>query len=129
MLRRLVLVAWIAGTLAGSAAQAQKATEIFIPIGQSPGLSGKYTTIGEIAAVDTQNHTLTVRDEQGVDHPARLTEESKVWLDRSELAVSNQAAKAADILVGSRCEVMWVYDGQERREEAAWIKIQVEKEE
>ena len=33
----------------------QKATERYIPIGQSPGLSGKYTYIGSIECIDAQN--------------------------------------------------------------------------
>ncbi len=37
-----------------SIAFAQKTTERYIPIGQSPGLSGEYTKIGNIEAVSAR---------------------------------------------------------------------------
>ena len=35
---------------------AEKATELYIPVGKSPGLSGKYSATGRIEQVNYQNN-------------------------------------------------------------------------
>ena len=68
-------------------ASAQKATEIYIPIGKSPGLSGEYTKMGTIEEVSAQEQAITMSDAaesytiqelnalsnvlQGVDNPEK----------------------------------------------------------
>ena len=60
-------ICWIAAAalalaLAGNrGADAQRTTEQFIPIGQSPGLSGVVTYVGEIVAVQSGSGNLTMR--------------------------------------------------------------------
>lgn len=44
---------------------AQQTTEQYVPIGQSPGVSGKYSYIGKIVEVDQVAHTITVQSERG----------------------------------------------------------------
>ena len=51
----------------------QKATEVFIPVGQSPGLSGKYTSIGKITAIDGANQIITVADSSG-SHEVKISD-------------------------------------------------------
>ena len=41
-------------------APAEKETEVYVPIGQSPGLSGKYTAMGKIEQVNYPQNTLTM---------------------------------------------------------------------
>jgi len=40
-------------------------TEQYIPIGQSPGLSGKYTVIGKLQSVNAKEQTCTVAGHHG----------------------------------------------------------------
>ncbi len=47
----LSVLATLAVLLLAGTAHAQQATEIYIPIGKSPGLSGKTTVIGTIENV------------------------------------------------------------------------------
>jgi hypothetical protein len=44
---------------------AEKSTELYIPIGQSPGLSGKYTVMGKIDQVNPKNQTIKMSGASG----------------------------------------------------------------
>ncbi len=101
---------------------AQEATERFIPIGQSPGISGTYAYLGDVVAVDAAGKTVTVRGPAG-DRTIAVSERSRIWLDRSALRQSNLTGTFADIQVGRRVEVK--YEDPERREKADWIKVAV----
>ena len=105
-------------------AHSQKTTEMFIPLGQSPGLSGKITVIGTIEAVDAQNQTIVFAGSSG-KWSAEVTKGTHIWLDRSKLGLSNQYGTFTDLQEGRLVEVK--YEGTERRSEgpAAWIKVQV----
>ena len=46
-------------------ALAEKTTELYLPIGKSPGLSDKISLIGTIAEVNSQDQTLTVTGASG----------------------------------------------------------------
>ncbi len=59
MAPRSIGIAVLAALLWSAAAQAQKTTEQFIPIGQSPGLSGKYTYLGAIESADSVARLVT----------------------------------------------------------------------
>ena len=56
MLKILMMVIGIAVLLWGSApsAHGQRATEMYVPVGQSPGVSGKYTVVGKIETINAQ---------------------------------------------------------------------------
>ena len=97
-------------------ALAQKTTEQFIPIGQSPGLSGKYTEIAEIAAVDPAARTITL-DGRSVAVTAR----THIWLDRSKMKQPSVAGDFSNLTVGRRVEVS--YQDETKRITAAWIKV------
>lgn len=105
-------------------AHGQQTTEMFIPIGQSPGLSGKVTIMGTIEAVDAQNQTIVVAG-SSEKWSAEVTKGTRIWLDRSKLGLSNQYGTFADLQEGRLVEVK--YEGTERRSEgpAAWIKVQL----
>jgi len=112
-----------------SAPPAQKLTEQFIPIGQSPGLSGKYTVIGKLQSVNAQEKTCTVADTTGATSGAlnvRITERTKIWLDRSKLQQPNLEGTIADLRPGATVEVK--PEGHQRgvtSGPADWIKVQV----
>ena len=102
----------------------QKSTEIFIPIGKSPGLSGKYSVIGKIVSIGITTRILTISGKDG-EHTARITEKTKIWLDRSEAMTGNEGGSVADCRRGRLCEVKYVYEDKTRTDEAEWIKIRV----
>lgn len=101
-------------------AQSQYAFERYIPIGQSPGMSEKYTYIGKIRAVDTQTRALEVR-EKGVRYAVNITGSTKIWLDRSKSRRQNQAGSLKDCRKGRRVEIKFT---DANRDTAAWIKVE-----
>ena len=111
-----------AGTwmLVVASVSAQETTERYIPIGQSPGVSGKYSYVGRIVAVDTSDHAVTVEDDKG-RHRLRVTEETSLWLDRNKSKRRNMTASFHDCRVGRRVEIMYTHDD---KRVARWIKIE-----
>lgn len=105
------------------AAHAQKATEMIIPIGQSPGLSGKHTLIARIEAVNLQTRTLTLKAASGTQ-TVRITDQTRIWLDRSKLQQPNRTGAFADCSVGSTAEVKFVQNERKDGGVADWVKVQ-----
>lgn len=104
---------------------AQKATEVFIPIGRSPGVSGISSVIGTIASCDLASGMLTIATGEG-QHTARLTTETKIYLDRSAAKEGGTLGSPSDCQKGRRSEVKYVYEGGTRTGRAEWVKIQTE---
>ncbi|MGH7599765.1 MAG: hypothetical protein ACREOI_25710 [bacterium] len=102
----------------------QKATEIFIPLGKSPGLSGKYTTIGKIDTVNTQDQTITMTDSSG-SYTIKITERTQIWLDNSKLKSTNRRGTFADLPKGLLAEVKYEDSARKDKGVAEWIKIQM----
>lgn len=105
-----------------SHAHGHKQTELYIPIGQSPGLSQKYTSIGAIVEVDPRANTVTIADPAG-RRTVKITEKTRIWLDRTKLKLTNLTGSFADLQKGRRVEVK--YDDPQRREVAEWVKVEV----
>jgi hypothetical protein len=105
-----------------SHAHGQKETERFIPIGQSPGVSQKQTSIGEIAEVDESKRTVTILDPAG-RRTVGITETTRIWLDRTKLKQPNLTGSFADLHKGRRVEVK--YQDPDRREVADWVKVEI----
>lgn len=101
-------------------AHGQLATERFIPIGQSPGLSGKTTYIGSIQAVDAAARTLTVAAAEGA-LKVRIADRTSIWVDRSLLRQTNAIGTLADLRSGRRVEVKW---DAKVKDVAEWIKVE-----
>ncbi|MDH3672416.1 MAG: hypothetical protein OES46_14875 [Gammaproteobacteria bacterium] len=102
-----------------SFAYAQKATEIFIPMGKSPGLSySNYTYMGKIESVNKQKRTIKA-DGRNI----RVSRDTKIWLDRTALKATNIAGRFADLQAGRQVEIK--YADAERRQVAEWIKVKV----
>ena len=117
LLAGLVLVT----ALVPISAVGQKATEKFIAVGKSPGVSGKYTVIGEVEQYDAQNRTLTVASSSG-KHTCKLGDKTKVWLDRTKLKQPNLTGAFADLKKGRRVEIK---HEEAERKTADWIKIEI----
>ena len=62
IIKSLLLISFL---LVVSFSFGQKSTEMYIPLGQSPGLSGTRTVMGTVEAYDSQGPSLTVRTERG----------------------------------------------------------------
>ena len=123
MTRRTRLSAFVAITVLtltlSATAYGQYETERFIPIGQSPGVSGKYSVVGQIVAIDEAENTITVAGPDG-NQTLRVTDDTDVWIDRSGSKRKNLHGSRADCSVGRRVEVMHVWND---RSVARWIKI------
>ncbi len=103
----------------------QTMTEQYIPIGQSPGLSGKFTDLGKIERVDVGGRTITLGETAG-GRAVAITERTRIWLDRSKLQQTSVTGGFADLREGRQVEVM--YEDHERRQAAAWIKVEATRE-
>ncbi len=100
----------------------QQATERYIPIGRSPGVSDTSSWAGEIESVVVASRTLHVIGAAG-QRSVSLTDRTRIWLDRSGAGRSNQTGSLADCRAGRRVEVHYA-DPEQRS--ADWIKIRVE---
>ena len=107
--------------LVPTSAFGQKATEKFIALGKSPGVSGKLTVIGQIEQFDAQNRTLIVASSSG-KHTCKLGDKTKIWLDRTKLKQSNITGTVADLQKGRRVEIK--HEDAERKT-ADWIKVEI----
>jgi len=121
MRNRLALFTSMIVVLSGVtlSANAQKATEAFIPIGKSPGVSGVSTYIGTIDSVDVADRTVTIRGDELLES-VEISGETKVWLDLSKYKTKNRAATLQDLKEGLRIEAKPQHDRPDRAE---WIKI------
>ena len=107
------------------APSAQEMTERFIPVGQSPGLSGKATVIGKIQAISARDQTVAIVGPAGT-WSAKVTERTKIWLDRSMSRKTNLTGTFADLRQGLTVEVK--PEGPQRGAQggpAEWIKVQI----
>jgi hypothetical protein len=112
----------IVAVAATGPARAQKATEQFIPVGQSPGVSGKVSWIGEIVATDLRARTLTIGETQGA-HTVKITDKTRIYLDRSKLKQTSVTGTMADLQKGRRVEVK--YEGPGPTPTADWVKVEI----
>lgn len=117
-----LLVAALACTL--PAAWAQKSNEIFIPIGQSPGLSRTVTLIARVLSADPAAATLTVAGTEGSAVTVSTTAKTHIWLDRSLTQQRNRVGTLADCRRDLRVEIKF-RDNDARAAVAEWIKVQV----
>ncbi len=98
---------------------AQQTTERFIPIGQSPGISGQYSTIGILREFDAASGVLLVDGDDGQKRYL-VTPTTRIWIDRSDANRSNLVGNRGDLAAGRRIEVMYRRDDPGQ---ADWIKI------
>lgn len=100
---------------------AEKSTELYIPIGQSPGLSGKYTVMGHIDRVNLQDQTLNMSGASG-SYTVNLTKRTLIYLDRSKAGLTSTEGTLADCKVGDTVEVK--FEDNSRSKPVEWIKVQ-----
>ncbi len=107
--------------VSASSASAEKSSELYIPIGKSPGLSGIYTVIGNIDQIDSQNQTIALLTASD-SYTIKLTEHTFIYLDKSKLKLSNTHGTLADCKTGDTIEVKWEDDDPAKP--AEWIKVE-----
>ena len=103
------------------AAHAEKSTELYIPIGESPGLSGEYTVLGKIEQVNLQSRTLRMSAASG-SYTVKLTKGTSIYLDRSKMKATNTYGTLADCKAGDTVEVK--FEDNSRNKPIEWIKVQ-----
>lgn len=124
IMRPFIRAAWVGFVVVctGTAAHAQKSTEQFIPIGMSPGVSHKTTSIGLVDTLVMQERMVTVR-EQAARRTVKITDKTWIWLDRSKLKLPNLRGRLADLQRGRRVEVKFA--DPETRLLAEWVKVEM----
>lgn len=105
-------------------AHGQKATEIFIPIGKSPGLSEEHTIIGTIDKINAQDQTVAITDSLG-SVIVKVSDYTKIYLDKSKLKLSNQIGSLADCRKDLLVEVKYQESERKNTITAEWIKVQL----
>jgi hypothetical protein len=106
-----------------SLAHGQRATERYIPLGQSPGVSGKQSTIGTIAAVVPERRELELSGPDGSVR-VRVEDATRIWIDRHRLGQSTVSGSFEDLREGRRAEVK--YADPDTRQVAEWVKLEAE---
>lgn len=122
MMKNWVIVSLLGILLAMPVAGfAQKTTELYIPLGQSPGLSGKNTLIGKIVQIDALNNTITMADAAGT-YSVSMAPATRLYLDKSKAGLPNSQGALTDCNVGDPIEVKFVDNARSKPVE--WIKVQ-----
>lgn len=104
---------------------AHEAAERYIPIGQSPGASGKNTVIGKVVEVNSRDQTVAIDGSSG-KASAKITPRTKIWLDRSKAGLTNLKGTLADLRQGATVEMkLEGRPGATSGSPAEWIKVQV----
>lgn len=112
----LLLIAWLIPGLA------HEETERYIPIGQSPGISGKYSYLGAIRAIEQTPPAVVVEDASG-PRAVKVTAATRIYLDRSASGLTNLEGSLEDCRVGQIVEIKYV--DLQTKDAADWIKVRV----
>jgi hypothetical protein len=99
---------------------AQETTEQFIPIGESPGVSGEESVVGEIVAVDNQKQEVLVSMGER-RQTFKVEPDTRIYLDRSNERLENTETDFAECRVGRMVEIK---PHEDDAAVASWIKIQ-----
>lgn len=106
---------------AGANVYSQKSTERYIPLGKSPGLSGKQTVMGTVTAVDARRGTLTCTDSTGTII-VKVDKNTKIWVDRSDQRLMNVTGSLEGCRAGHAVEVKFRKNDRQAAV-AEWIKV------
>jgi hypothetical protein len=117
--RRALVAVALAG-LAGATA-AQQATERYIPLGQSPGVSGKVAMMGTIVGYEGE-HLIVTSPAYSAPQRVRMMPATRIWLDRSAAQQTNLSGAVSDLRPGRRVEIR--FRDAARRDSAEWVKVQ-----
>ena len=113
----MLCLSWAALASAG-----QRATEQYIPMGESPGISGEYARRGTVDHVDAEAGRVTISTETG-QLVVEITESTNIWLDRSASRRPNVVGSLDDLVEGAEVEVLSEEHEQRGDGPAEWIKV------
>ncbi len=116
----LAAFGFIVASITCSNVLAQKAAEQFIPLGQSPGLSGVKTLLGTIRAVDPASNTITIDLDKGGIAVIGMGPSTRIWVDLAAAHKSNHAGSLVNLLPGLKLEVM---PKRDKPNQAEWLKV------
>lgn len=119
--RKLALLSLVLACAASQPGLAQKESERFIPLGQSPGLSGESTLLGVIESFDPNTGNATIKLDKGGSQVICLLPKTRLWLDRSETRQSNCKGDLPDLKPGRRIEAKAAAGDPGHAE---WVKVQ-----
>lgn len=110
----------VVAVLASPDVLAQQTTEVYIPIGESPGVSRDKSWIGDIRDVDYSAMQMQVDTPQGM-RSIKVDGKTRFYLDRASYGKKNSTGDMRDCRVGSRIEAYVDSNGK-----AYWIKIKTD---
>ena len=113
-----IILCWVSYDI-----HAQKETEVFIPVGMSPGVSGKYSVMGRVETVNARDSSVTIRQESGMK-TIKITSGTKIYLDRSKLKLTNRKCYFSDCKPGMMVEAK--YKDNKPGGLIEWLKVQLE---
>lgn len=106
------------------AAQAQKETEVFIPVRKSPGISGKFSLIGNVQTVNAKDSVITIKTESSDEiKNIKVMAATLIYLDKSSLKQTNQKGMLSDIKQGLMVEIK--FKDNKATGSCEWIKVQL----
>jgi hypothetical protein len=105
-----------------SLAHAQRATERFIPVGQSPGVSGVSSGYGTIVGVYPAERRIEV-DVAGSRESVLVPETTPIWIDGHAQGIATRDGSLDDVHPGRVVEVKYA---DSTRRVAAWVKLRTE---
>lgn len=107
-----------ASLLGASPANGQQATEVYIPIGESPGVSAKASRTGVIHRVDYASYSIEIRV-GGELRSVSVDSTTQYFIDRSKQRRKSATGTLMDCKKGQTIEVWTLGD-----DIAKWIKIE-----
>jgi hypothetical protein len=114
----IALLCW-----AFSSLYAQKETEVFIPLGKSPGVSGKYSVIGKVETMNANDSVITIAQDANIK-TFKINSHTEIYLDKSKLKLTNTKGSFADIKKGLLVEAK--YKDNKPGDLIEWLKVQIE---
>ena len=122
-LSRTLSILAIASLISAGSVVVQRSTERYITVGQSPGISGKYTTLGKIEAVDTLLRTVTCTYAGG-SITVNVDSATRIWVDRSNQKLSSLKGSLGYCKQGQVIEIKFRNNDRHPGAIADWIKVQ-----
>lgn len=102
----------------------QERYEKFIPFGYHTGLGNEHSVLGSIVDTDKDKKTVTIRTSAGT-HSYKVTKDTQIWLDRSQLDARNLKGSFSDLKTGLRAEIEMNPAMDKEEKSAKWIKVQI----
>lgn len=101
-------------------AHSQKATEVYIPIGTSPGVSESKSFVGTIKRLDYETNSIELVGEDDTKI-VYVNDETLYYLDRTAYGKKNATGEMHDCKVGLLIEVLTDDDGV-----VEWVKVKAD---